>query len=56
MMENVISAIKTKFPATYKKKIIYVQQDIAKPHFSDNDADIVARGFADGLKSRFKRS
>ena len=53
IMENVISAIKSKFPPAYKKKTIYVQ-DNAKPHFSDNDADIVALGSADDWNIKFK--
>ena len=54
IMENVIPAIKSKFPSPFKKKTIYVQQDNAKPHFSDNDADIVALGSADGWNIQFK--
>lgn len=54
IMENVVPAIKSKFPPTYKKKTIYVQQDNAKPHFSDNDADIVALGSADDWNIKFK--
>jgi len=53
IMENVIPAIKSKFPPAYKKKTIYVQ-DNAKPHFSDNDVDIVALGSVDDWNIKFK--
>ncbi|TBT97039.1 hypothetical protein CWI39_3226p0010 [Hamiltosporidium magnivora] len=39
---------------SYKKKTIYVQKDNAKPHFSDNDADIVALGSSDDWNIKFK--
>ncbi|TBU20886.1 hypothetical protein CWI38_0012p0020 [Hamiltosporidium tvaerminnensis] len=54
IIDNVISAIKSKFLPAYKRKIIYVQQDNAKPYFSDNDADIVALGSADDWNIKFK--
>ncbi|TBU10197.1 hypothetical protein CWI38_1948p0010, partial [Hamiltosporidium tvaerminnensis] len=54
IMDNVIPAIKSKFPPAYKKKTIYVQQDNAKPHFFDNDADIVALGSADDWNIKYK--
>ncbi|TBU00161.1 hypothetical protein CWI36_1726p0010 [Hamiltosporidium magnivora] len=54
IIDNVILAIKSKFPPAYKKKTIYVQQDNAKPHFSDNDADIVALASADDWNIKFK--
>ncbi|TBU19873.1 hypothetical protein CWI38_0182p0030 [Hamiltosporidium tvaerminnensis] len=54
IIENVIPVIKSKFPPAYKKKTMYVQQDNAKSHFSDNDADIVALGSADHRNFKFK--
>ncbi|TBT99189.1 hypothetical protein CWI36_2064p0020 [Hamiltosporidium magnivora] len=54
IIDNVIPAIKSKFPPAYKKKTIYVQQDNTKPHFSDNDADIVALSSADDWNIKFK--
>ncbi|TBU20240.1 hypothetical protein CWI38_0107p0050 [Hamiltosporidium tvaerminnensis] len=54
IIDNVIPVIKSKFPQAYKKKTIYVQQNNAKPHFSDNDADIVALGSADDRNIKFK--
>ncbi|TBU10731.1 hypothetical protein CWI38_1581p0020 [Hamiltosporidium tvaerminnensis] len=54
IIDNVIPAIKSKFPPVYKKKTIYVQQDNAKPHFSDNDAYIVALGSANNWNIKSK--
>lgn len=54
IIENVIPEIKSKFPGNYKNKTIYVQQDNARPHSSDNDQDIVAAGSSDGWNIRFK--
>ncbi|TBT97206.1 hypothetical protein CWI36_3066p0010 [Hamiltosporidium magnivora] len=54
IIDNLIPAIKSKFPLAYKKKTIYVQQDNAKPHFSDNDADVVVIGSADDWNIKFK--
>ncbi|TBU20670.1 hypothetical protein CWI38_0037p0040 [Hamiltosporidium tvaerminnensis] len=42
IIDNVIPASKSKSTPEYKRKKIYVQRDNTKPHFSDNDADIVA--------------
>lgn len=52
ILENVIPAIKSKFPTSYKHKPIYVQQDNAKPHSSIDDDDIVAEGSRDGWSIR----
>ncbi|TBU08982.1 hypothetical protein CWI36_0076p0030 [Hamiltosporidium magnivora] len=54
IIDNVISAIKSKFPPAYKKKTMYVQQDNAKTHFSDNDADIFDLGSADDWNIQIK--
>ncbi|TBU12317.1 hypothetical protein CWI38_0806p0020 [Hamiltosporidium tvaerminnensis] len=54
IIDTVIPAIKSKFPPAYKKKTIYIQQNNTKPHFSDNDADIVALGSADDRNIKFK--
>ena len=38
------SGKKSKFSKVYMHKIIYKQQDNPKPHFSDDDKDILAEG------------
>ncbi|TBT98731.1 hypothetical protein CWI36_2257p0010 [Hamiltosporidium magnivora] len=54
IIDNVIPAIKSKFLPACKRKTIYVQQDNAKPYFSDNEADIVALGSSDHWNIKFK--
>lgn len=54
VLEKVIPAIKSKFPKSHKSKIIYVQQDNAKPHFRDDDGDVLEEGSRDGWSIRFK--
>lgn len=54
IIDNVIPAIKSQFPTNYKKKIIYVQQDNAKPHPSVADAELLAAGTSCGWSIRFK--
>lgn len=54
ILENVIPAIKSKFPVANKQKPVYVQQDNARPHSCDNDKDLVAEGSRDGWSIQFK--
>ena len=48
ILENVIPAIKAKFPVAYKKKSIHVQQDNSKPHSYNNDEELIAGSSTEG--------
>ncbi|GJQ67459.1 hypothetical protein Trydic_g8303 [Trypoxylus dichotomus] len=54
IIDNVLPAIRSKFPKAHKAKTIYVQQDNAKPHSCDNDAELLAEGSGDGWCIKFK--
>lgn len=48
LIENVLPAIKAKFPAASKSSPIFIQQDNAKPHSYTNDENFVAECNKDG--------
>lgn len=48
IIDKVIPAIKSNWPAAGRKQPIYIQQDNARPHVSPEDPDILAAGTADG--------
>ena len=54
LIDCVIPAIKTKWPARDRHKTIYIQQDNAKPHVFPDDEAIVAAGQSDGWDIRLR--
>ncbi|GJQ84773.1 hypothetical protein Trydic_g21173 [Trypoxylus dichotomus] len=54
IIDNVLPAIRSKFPKAHNVKTIQVQQDNAKPYSYDNDAELLAEGSRDGrcIKSK----
>jgi len=46
--DNVFPAIREKFPQSYKRKPIYLQQDNAKPHTAVDDLELCREGRRDG--------
>ncbi|GJQ69781.1 hypothetical protein Trydic_g22340 [Trypoxylus dichotomus] len=57
IINNVLPAIRSKFPKAHKARTIYVQQHNlknAKPHSCGNDAELLAEGSRDGCYIEFK--
>lgn len=54
IIDNLLPAIRSKFPKAHKAKTIYVQQDNAKPHCCNNDAELLVEGSRDGWCIKFK--
>ncbi|KAG3200868.1 hypothetical protein PC128_g4254 [Phytophthora cactorum] len=52
IIEEVIPAIKAKWPASERGRTIYIQQDNATPHVSVSEPDVVAAGTSDGWNIR----
>jgi len=53
MKEKVFPAIREKFPSSYKQKII-IQQDNAKPHSKETDAELLSEANKKGWKMRLQ--
>lgn len=54
IVENILPAIRSKFPMGHKLKPIYIQQDNAKPHARDNDEVLLAERSKDGWNIQFQ--
>lgn len=54
LIENVLPAIRNKFPNINKNEPIYIQQDNAKPHLKDNDEALIEEGLKDGWCIKLK--
>lgn len=56
MIKNVLPAIREKFPKSEKSRTVYIQQDNAKPHLTNNDSalqeELVKEGWSLQLKSQ----
>ncbi|GMF19858.1 unnamed protein product [Phytophthora lilii] len=52
IIDKVIPAIKAAWPSGEKWKVIFIQQDNAKPHLAPTDPDVVAAGTSDGWNIR----
>ncbi|GMF65817.1 unnamed protein product [Phytophthora lilii] len=52
IINKVIPAIKAAWPSGEKWKVIFIQQDNAKPHLAPTDPDVVAAGTSDGWNIR----
>lgn len=50
LINKVIPAIKSKWPAHEKHMVIRIQQDNASPHVEANDAEVLAAGREDGWR------
>ena len=53
IVQNVFPAIRAKLPLS--NDVIYVQQDNAKPHFNEDDQDMLEEGSRDGFSIMFKK-
>ncbi|KAE8973997.1 hypothetical protein PF005_g26101 [Phytophthora fragariae] len=54
LVTDVIPAIKAKWPQDQKATLIRIQQDNARPHVLEEDAEVLAAGRADGWNIRLK--
>ncbi|KAJ0391764.1 hypothetical protein P43SY_012098 [Pythium insidiosum] len=52
IIESVIPGIKAKWPRKDRGRVIFIQQDNAKPHLPPTDPDVIAAGTADGWNIR----
>ena len=52
IVQNVFPAIRAKFPQT--NDVIYVQQDNAKPHFNEDDPEMLEEGSKEEFSIMFK--
>jgi hypothetical protein len=50
IINEVIPAIKAKWPAKEQSRTILIQQDNATPHVPPNDPDVIAAGTSDGWR------
>ncbi len=55
LLENILPAIKAKWPEQYKHEQIWIQQDNAKPHVYAHDAAIAEAGHTDGWSIDMKQ-
>jgi hypothetical protein len=54
LINDIIPAIKAKWPRGEKKRTIFIQQDNAKPHVPVDDPDVVAAGHKGGWDIRMR--
>ncbi|KAJ0394738.1 hypothetical protein ATCC90586_008852 [Pythium insidiosum] len=54
LIYDIIPAIKAKWPASGKKRTIWIQHDSAKPHVPVNDPDVIAAGTSGGWDIRMR--